>query len=56
MRIVERAEDLDAAIAGAKREAAARVETIAAERGISAETLTAIKAGIFGIRDEGPKG
>ena len=40
----------------AKREAAARVETIAAERGISAETLTAIKAGIFGIRDEGPKG
>lgn len=34
----------------AKREAATAVEAVARERGISAETLQAIKAGIFGVR------
>ena len=33
-----------------KREAAAAVETIGRERGISAATLDAIKAGIFGVK------
>ncbi len=34
----------------AKREAATAAETIARERGISGETLAAIKAGILGVR------
>jgi hypothetical protein len=34
----------------AKREAATAVETVAKERGISGDTLEAIKAGIFGVR------
>jgi hypothetical protein len=34
----------------AKKEAATAVESIARERGISADTLEAIKAGIFGVR------
>ena len=36
----------------AKREAVAQVETIGREKGISAETLNAIKAGIFGVKTE----
>lgn len=42
-----------AAEARAKREAAARVDAIGKEKGISADTLAAIKAGIFGVRPEG---
>ena len=34
----------------AKKEAAVAVEAVARERGISGETLEAIKAGIFGVR------
>lgn len=34
----------------AKREAATAVELVAREKGISADTLAAIKAGIFGVR------
>lgn len=34
----------------AKTQAAAAVETIARDRGISAETLNAIKSGIFGVK------
>ncbi len=34
----------------AKKEAAVAVETVARERGISGDTLEAIKAGIFGVR------
>jgi hypothetical protein len=37
------------AAARAKKEAAAAVEVVARERGISAETAAAIKAGIFGV-------
>ena len=36
----------------AKRDAAEKVETIGREKGISAATLNAIKAGIFGLRPE----
>ena len=38
----------------AKRDAAAAVEIVARERGITAETLDAIKAGIFGVKPEVP--
>jgi hypothetical protein len=34
----------------AKREAASAIESIARDRGISADTLEAIKAGIFGVK------
>jgi hypothetical protein len=37
----------------AKREAATAVEAVARERGISADTLAAMKAGIFGVRAAG---
>ena len=39
-----------AAEARAKREAALRVDAVAKEKGISADTLIAIKAGIFGVK------
>ncbi len=39
-----------AAEARAKREAALRVDAVAKEKGISADTLAAIKAGIFGVK------
>jgi hypothetical protein len=38
------------AVERAKREAATAVEAVGREKGISAETLNAIKAGIFGVR------
>lgn len=45
------------AAARAKREAAAAVDAVAKERGLSAETAAAIKAGIFGVKAEpvGPR-
>lgn len=43
-----------AAEARAKREAAASVDAVGRERGISADTVAAIKAHIFGVRPEAP--
>jgi hypothetical protein len=38
------------AVARTKREAAGAVETVAKEKGLSADTIAAIKAGIFGVK------